>query len=110
MKNFILLTVILCVSISCYAQESYKQKVSASVEKQIDAIFEQYNKSDSPGVAVAVTKNGKTVFLKGYGSANLEHQIPIDPTKTVFNIGLNIKTGYGLCSIASSRTRKTFDG
>jgi CubicO group peptidase (beta-lactamase class C family) len=39
-----------------------------------------------PGAAVAVTKNGKVVYLKGFGSANLEYNIPIT-AKTVFNVG-----------------------
>ncbi|MEJ7702143.1 MAG: serine hydrolase domain-containing protein [Pyrinomonadaceae bacterium] len=39
----------------------------------------------TPGVAVAVVKDGKIVFQKGYGTANLEYDLPITP-KTVFQI------------------------
>ena len=39
-----------------------------------------------PGVAVAVVRNGKVIKAKGYGFADLEHQIPVTP-ETVFKIG-----------------------
>lgn len=52
--------------------------------RKIDSIFASYH-SQTPGVAVAVVKNGKVVFKKGYGMANLNNNIPITP-QTVFNI------------------------
>lgn len=53
-------------------------------EKKIDSIFASYN-AQTPGVAVAVVQNGKVVLQKGYGMADLNHNIPITP-QTVFNI------------------------
>jgi CubicO group peptidase (beta-lactamase class C family) len=52
--------------------------------RKIDSIFASYN-SQSPGAAVAIVKDGKVIFKKGYGMANLDHNIPITP-QTVFNI------------------------
>ncbi|GAA0878702.1 hypothetical protein GCM10009119_16700 [Algoriphagus jejuensis] len=54
-------------------------------EKEADRIFEKWNHSDTPGVAVAVVKDGKILFKKGYGSANLEYGIPVT-TSTIFHI------------------------
>ena len=54
------------------------------IEKKIDSLFSNYN-SSTPGVAIAVIKDGNVIFKKGYGSANLEYDIPITP-QTVFNI------------------------
>ncbi len=53
--------------------------------QQIDAVFQNWNKPDSPGAAVAVIEHGKTVYEKGYGSANLEYSIPIGP-ETIFHV------------------------
>ncbi len=39
-----------------------------------------------PGVAVAIVQDGKTIFRKGYGFANLEHRVPV-PEKTMFQSG-----------------------
>ena len=39
-----------------------------------------------PGMAVAVVKNGEVVVAKGYGFANLEHQVPVT-THSIFQSG-----------------------
>lgn len=41
---------------------------------------------ESPGLQVAVYKDGKPVLVKGYGSANLELQVPVT-NDSVFRIG-----------------------
>jgi CubicO group peptidase (beta-lactamase class C family) len=54
-------------------------------EKRIDQLFSIWNSLESPGAAVAVEKDGKVIFKKGYGNAELEYNIPITP-QTVFHI------------------------
>jgi CubicO group peptidase (beta-lactamase class C family) len=39
------------------------------------------------GAAVAVVKDGKLFFAKGYGHADIENGVPVDPEETVFRIG-----------------------
>jgi len=39
---------------------------------KINQIFSEYNKPDVPGAAVGIIKDGKFIFKKGYGLANLE--------------------------------------
>jgi CubicO group peptidase (beta-lactamase class C family) len=56
-----------------------------SADARIDAILKDWNKPDTPGAAVAVVKDGKLLFAKGYGVANLEYGIPIKPD-TVFHV------------------------
>jgi CubicO group peptidase (beta-lactamase class C family) len=50
---------------------------------RIDEIFKPW--SGTPGAAVAVIRDGKVVFQKGYGIANLEYDVPISPV-TVFHV------------------------
>ena len=52
---------------------------------QVDQLFVAWDNNASPGAAVAVAKDGKIIFKKGYGMANLEYDIPITPA-TVFHI------------------------
>jgi CubicO group peptidase (beta-lactamase class C family) len=54
-------------------------------EKQIDQLFTLWNSIESPGAAVAVEKDGKVIYKKGFGSAELEYNIPVTP-QTVFHI------------------------
>lgn len=39
-----------------------------------------------PGLAISVLKNGETLLQKSYGYADLEKEIPINPTKTIMRI------------------------
>jgi CubicO group peptidase (beta-lactamase class C family) len=52
----------------------------------IDAIFARFNRPGSPGCALGITHDGRTVFQKGYGYANLDWDIPITAA-TVFYAG-----------------------
>jgi CubicO group peptidase (beta-lactamase class C family) len=54
-------------------------------QKEIDQLFAVYDRAQTPGAAVAVEKDGKIIFKKGYGSADLEHNVPIT-SSTVFHI------------------------
>lgn len=51
---------------------------------QVDHIFAQWDKPDSPGFAIAVSQAGHIVYSRGYGMADLDHHIPITPA-TVFH-------------------------
>lgn len=46
--------------------------------KQIDAALSPYFKPDAPGGSVIVVKDGKTIFRKGYGMADVAKGIPMD--------------------------------
>jgi len=61
------------------------EPLGSTPEKRIDQYFSSWNTLNTPGAAIAVEKDGKVVFKKGYGSAELEYNIPITPS-TVFHI------------------------
>ncbi|HAC65524.1 MAG TPA: hypothetical protein DCF68_18835 [Cyanothece sp. UBA12306] len=42
------------------------------------------NEQQVVGLAVGIVKNKDIVFLKGYGYADLESKIPVDPNRTLF--------------------------
>jgi len=46
-------------------------------ENQIDAFFTQYDRNDAPGCAVGVIKDGRFIYKKSFGMANLDYDIPI---------------------------------
>lgn len=61
-----------------------------SVIRRIDALFADVDRTNSPGCAVAVYRDGAIAYARGYGMANLEHGIAISP-RTVFDIGSTSK-------------------
>src|SRR4030065_800932 len=54
--------------------------------KKIDAVISEVYKPDQPGAAIIVQKDGKTVFRRGYGRADVELGCPIAPDM-VFRLG-----------------------
>jgi CubicO group peptidase (beta-lactamase class C family) len=69
--------------ISTTGGQSAREKALAA-NPQVDKIFAPWDKPDSPGCALAVSKAGNIVYKRGYGMADLEHKIPITP-RTVFH-------------------------
>lgn len=65
-------------------------------EELVDKIFEECDKPGSPGCALGVIWNGKLIYARGYGMANLDYDIPITP-KTVFRIASVSKQFTATC-------------
>lgn len=61
-----------------------------AVAAKVDAIFANFDKPDSPGCALGVIQNGKLIYARGYGQANLEHDIA-NGSKLVYDIGSTSK-------------------
>jgi len=60
----------------------------AELEAFLDNLMaEQMEEYHIPGATVSVVKDGALFFAKGYGYANLDNQIPVDPERTLFRIG-----------------------
>ena len=55
------------------------------VHQQVDKIFAKWDSTVSPGCALSVIKDGQIVYKRGYGMADLDHDIPITP-ETVFHV------------------------
>jgi len=52
---------------------------------QVDRIFERWDRTVSPGCAAAVMKDGRIVYKRGFGMADLDHDVTITPA-TVFHV------------------------
>ena len=74
---------------------------ATTIEGRIDQLFVPWDKKDTPGAAVAVVREGKVIFSKGYGMANLEYDIPIT-AKTVFHMASVSKqfTAFAIAHLA----------
>lgn len=49
-----------------------------------------------PGITLSVVKDGQIILLKGYGFADVEKKIPVNPDSSMFRIGSISKTFTGL--------------
>ncbi|MBL7698745.1 MAG: serine hydrolase [Chitinophagaceae bacterium] len=52
----------------------------------VDGIYSQVNAKSNPGIAVLVAKDGKIVYEKGYGYADIDKKVKVTP-ETQFRIG-----------------------
>ncbi|MBN1412670.1 MAG: beta-lactamase family protein [Spirochaetales bacterium] len=57
-----------------------------TVTKKMEAYLEAYGKRWPLSGSILAAKDGKVLFRKGYGYANIEHQVPNSP-KTSFHVG-----------------------
>ena len=61
------------------------QPAATTTEGKVDQLMALWDRSDCPGAALSVIQDGKIVYKKGYGCANLEYGIPITPS-TIFHV------------------------
>jgi CubicO group peptidase (beta-lactamase class C family) len=56
---------------------------------EIDAAFAQFGANGSPGCAVSVVKDGVLIHSKGYGLADLEHNVALTPQSRFYIASLS---------------------
>lgn len=108
----LLLTIIVLLS-PVFPSQAQTQKAKTvglndprELEAFLDPVFAaQMEKLHIPGAAIAVVKDGKIFFTKGYGYANVEKKTPVAPDKTIFRIGSVTKvfTATALLQLAERR-------
>lgn len=76
---FSTLLAILAIAVSAIAQNSSEAAVDAFVKAEME-------QKKIPGVSIAVIRDGKPWLVKGYGLANIEHNVPVKP-ETIFQSG-----------------------
>jgi len=73
------------------------------IQKKLDQLFPEL--PNQPGCAVGVIKNGKAIYKKGTGLANLDYDIPITE-QSVFEIGDLSMHFTGACILILAHQRK----
>ena len=57
-------------------RQSPQQQPPADLGPRIDRIFARFDAA-TPGCAVGLAKDGRALFTRGYGAANLEYRVPL---------------------------------
>ncbi|MEN1936222.1 serine hydrolase [Paenibacillus sp. 102] len=92
--SILMVSIIVFVSSSLVPSPSFAtgMDIGPSDEKVLENWMDQFfnqkeiKEMNIPGAAVVVVKDGKVLLKKGYGYANQEKKIPVDPNQTVFRI------------------------
>src|SRR5262245_14241438 len=83
---------LLCLLAAGCRTNSPRQETRAAT---VEGLFAQWDRTDSPGAAVVVVKDGAVLYQRGFGSANLESRAPITP-QTAFDAASVAKQFTGL--------------
>lgn len=76
-----------------------------SLTARVDSIFRAFDRTDGPGCALGIYRDGRIVYARGYGIANLELGVAITP-RTVFDIGSVSKQFAALSMLLLERDGK----
>lgn len=60
-------------------RSSAQQPSTSDLTARVDKVFVAVDKPTSPGCSLAVMKDGKIVYKRGYGIADLDHDVPVRP-------------------------------
>ena len=66
------------------------QSLDLTTRTRVDSVFARYDRTDSPGCAMLLRRDGRTAYARGYGMASLELGVAISP-QTVMDIGSTSK-------------------
>jgi CubicO group peptidase (beta-lactamase class C family) len=90
MKRLAVATVSLLISLGAGTPDALRAQQASTdpTEAEIDEIFAAFE--DGPGCALGAIRDGELVFTRGYGYANLDHDVRISST-TIFDIGSTSK-------------------
>lgn len=72
------------------AAQPVRSGADSTVHARVDRIFAPWDRTDSPGCALGVYRNGSIEYARGYGMANLELGVALSP-QSVFDIGSTSK-------------------
>ncbi len=62
------------------------------VTLEADRMLRQFaSESGSPGLSVSVAQDGRLVWSRGFGYADIEQRVPVEPSTTKFRVGSVVK-------------------
>ena len=74
------------ISIIIICLITFQFAFTQDLESQVDAYISTVYKTNEPGATVLIAKDGKPIYRKAFGNANLELDVPMSPNN-VFEIG-----------------------
>ncbi len=69
----------------CCATQSLGAQFTEPMRRGVDSVFMHLDRTDAPGCAVGVSEQGRMVYTRGYGMADLQHRIAIGP-QSIFHV------------------------
>ena len=87
-RHFRSIVVLLCIILTIIASPGLYSESKVLFDSHFDELIQ--NKMEQhgiPGTVIVIVKDGEILFSHGYGYANLDKKIPVDPEKSLFRVG-----------------------
>ncbi|MHC4990475.1 MAG: serine hydrolase domain-containing protein [Planctomycetota bacterium] len=95
MKPYAHATLVIAVLLTAAMGARLKGDDDESLQR-VDSLFAEWDRTTSPGCALAVIRDGRIVHARGYGMADLERSITLTP-RSVFDIASTSKQFVAMC-------------
>ena len=96
-KRLVLLISFLMVSgVSMQNAGVFQAYTHNALTDKVDELFKQWDRNDSPGAALGIFKDGRIIYARGYGMANLEYSLVWTP-QTPSRVGSISKQFIAMC-------------
>ncbi|MCU0357012.1 MAG: beta-lactamase family protein [Cyclobacteriaceae bacterium] len=77
-----------CLLLLAFGLYGQHQKDSTELEAYMDGVMQTLlSEKNIAGATLAIIRGDEVLLKKGYGFADYERQLPVDPDKTIFRIG-----------------------
>jgi CubicO group peptidase (beta-lactamase class C family) len=85
------------------------QQPGAAELARVDSVFAAFADPAAPGCALAVVRDGRFAFSRGYGSANLDYGIPIDGRSVFYLASVSKQFTAAAVALAAAEGRLSLD-
>ena len=76
---------------------------------RIDSVFAQWDRTNSPGCALGISRGGEMLYERGYGMANLETGLAISPTSIFHVASISKQFTAAAVALLASRGKLSLD-
>ncbi len=87
---------VLFASFLFFSGASGQSYLRTNLTDQVDELFSHWDQQNAPGATIGIYQDGEIVYAQGYGTANLDHNIPLTPG-SVLRIGSISKQFMAMC-------------
>ena len=77
-------------------------QLSPEQAARVDSVFADLNRTDGPGCALGVVRDGEMIYAHGYGMANLDHGVALGP-ESIFRLASVSKQFTAASAVLAAR-------
>ena len=72
MKNILSTSLVIAVILTWCDIAASQAYTHTQLTNRVDELFEEWDTEDSPGAAIGIFKDGRIIYGRGYGVANMD--------------------------------------